>query len=221
MRTIGGVFGRSPMGPLYEHMLRVMDCLTELKPLMNKFVKEDFSSLKAQSRKISKFEHKADQIKDEIKISLTKSFISATNRSDILALLKEQDAIADSCEALSHLLAIRNTRVHPTLSKPLLNLTEKVMHSVTLLCEANKEIEKSIRKENHAQRKKLLEKIKQIQKTEWETDEIQLKIHEQIFSVEREIDPITIVFLMDVVKKLGWIADHAENTGDVLRRIVT
>lgn len=221
MRTLGGIFGRSPMGPLYEHMMRVMDCLTELKPLMTKFIKEDFQSLKSQSRKISKFEHKADQIKDEIKVSLTKSFISAINRSDILTLLKEQDAIADSCEALANLLVVRNTHVPTSVSKPLMFLTDKVVQSVSLLCEANKEIEKSMRKENHAQRKKLIDKIKQIQKTEWETDELQLKIHQQIFSIEDELDPVTIIFLMDVVRKLGWIADHAENTADVLHRIVT
>jgi len=46
MRTIGGVFGRSPMGPLYEHMLRVMDCLTELKPLMKGKIKRTAPTLK-------------------------------------------------------------------------------------------------------------------------------------------------------------------------------
>lgn len=222
MKTIGGIFGRSPLGPLLEHMLRVIDCLGELKPLIERFVKSDFEGLKTYAKKISEYEHKADRIKDEIKISLTKSILSAINRSEVLALLKEQDAIADSCEDVSKLIAVRNTEVHPKLGSLIMELTAKVIETVKVLYEANKELEEGVAQgENQKLVGKIVEKINQIHKIEWETDEIQFEIDKQLFAVEKELDPVTVIFLMEVVRHLGRIADHAENTADVLRRIVT
>ena len=144
MRTIGGIFGRSPLGPLLEHMLRVMDCLGELKPLIERFIKGDFDAIKIYAKKISEYEHKADRIKDEIKISLSKSLISAINHSEVLALLKEQDSISDSCEDVAKMIAIRNTPVPAKVGPLLIDLTNKVIETVKILYEANKELEEGL-----------------------------------------------------------------------------
>lgn len=221
MKTIGGLFGRSPLGPLLEHMLRVMDCLGELKPMVERFVKGDYEAVKNYAKKISEYEHKADRIKDEIKVSLSKSFLSAINRSEVLALLKEQDAISDSCEDVAKMIAIRDTKVHPKLGALLLNLTAKVIESVKVLYDANKDLEQGLEGgENQKVSAHLVEKINQIHKTEWETDEIQFQINKELFGIEKELDPVTVIFMMEVVQKLGRVADHAENTADILRRIV-
>lgn len=98
MKTIGGVLGRSPFGPMHEHMMKVNNCLKMLRPLIEHFLKGDYQKVADCSKRISKLEHEADMIKVVIKKSLSRSLFVSMERADILSCLKEQDGIADSCE---------------------------------------------------------------------------------------------------------------------------
>ncbi len=46
------------------------------------------------------------------------------------------------------------------------------------------------------------------------------KLSQRIYSLKNELDPITIIFYEKIVLTLGSIANHAENAGDVLRRMM-
>lgn len=72
-KVIGGVLGRSPFGPIHEHMMKADDCLKVLKPLMESFLKGDYEKIAEHSKRISELEHEADMIKSVIKKNLSKS----------------------------------------------------------------------------------------------------------------------------------------------------
>ena len=71
-----------------------------------------------------------------------------------------------------------------------------------------------------AEAKSILERIKGLGEGEWMADRMQRKISQHIYSLEKELDPITIVFYEKILHSLSGIADAAENTGDVLRRMI-
>ena len=72
MKKIGGLFGRSVLGPLREHMAKVEDCLKVFHETVGEYVKGNFGSMRKFSKKISELEHQADIIKEGIRTSLSK-----------------------------------------------------------------------------------------------------------------------------------------------------
>ncbi|MCK4326142.1 TIGR00153 family protein [bacterium] len=221
MKIIGGILGRSPSGPIHEHMMKVNDCLKLLRKLVKEFTEEDYSKVKEHSVEISRLEHQADMIKGTIRDSLSKSFFSSIERADILSYLKEQDRIADSCEDVAKLMEMRKTRLPEVLKKRLLKLTDKVMEAVEAVKSATAQL-KSLEKSSYARNEldKALRSLDLAAKREWEADGIQLDFAKKLFQVEKEMDPISVFFLINISKQIGLIADHAENVADILRRMI-
>jgi len=221
MKTIGGLFGRSAFGPLYEHILKANDCVNMLKSAVEKFIKRDYKELKEIVGKVSKLEHDADIIKEGIRQSLSRSIFTAVNRNSILALLKEQDAVADSSEDLVKLLSVRQTRVPPELEKKLRELTAKVVGAVSTVCKASKTLcVASEGAPSTLEAEKIISIVEKTRKMEWETDNLQFAFIQKLFDIEQELDPVSVVFLMNIARQLGMVADHAENVGDSLKRLL-
>ena len=67
MRAIVQLFSKSPFGPLQEHLKKVGDCVELVKPLFQALLDNDDESLRSTAKQISKLEHSADEIKNEIR----------------------------------------------------------------------------------------------------------------------------------------------------------
>jgi len=221
MKTIGGVLGRSPFGPLHEHMMKVNDCLKMLRPLMKHFLEGDYKKVTEGSKRISRLEHEVDMIKEVIKKNLSRSLFVSVERADILACLKEQDGIADSCEDVAKLLEMRKTEVPLVLKDSLLKLTDKVVEAVEAVREVTKGL-KNLVESSYTKNEldKISKSLELAARREWEADEIQLGFAKKLFKVETELAPVSVFFLINISKEVGAIADHAENVADCLSRII-
>jgi len=52
---------------------------------------------------------------------------------------------------------------------------------------------------------------------EWEADKRQAEVSKRLFDHEAEIGPVSVMFWMNIFRVLGAVANHAENTADLLR----
>ena len=68
---------------------------------------------------------------------------------------------------------------------------------------------------------RVLHLVEQAGVREWEADKAQLNVSKAIFAQEEKLDPVSIVMWTRVLVQLGWLADHAENTCDHLRMMIT
>jgi predicted phosphate transport protein (TIGR00153 family) len=219
---IGGIFGRSPLRPLHEHMVKVSECLALLKPLVRELINQDYEKLEEYSLRISELEHEADLIKEGIRESLSRSSRVAVERSDVLNYLKEQDRIADTCEDVGKMLVMRRMKLPAKITERLLKLTEKVLQAGEGIKEVTgklKNLEGKTRL-GRGETEEISRLLNLVAKREWEADEMQLDFAKEVFKLEKELDPVTVFFLMNIGKTIGAIADYAENTGDCLRRII-
>jgi len=215
-RAFGGMFGRSMFTPILEHVIKSVDCMEALRELTGRFVEKDYGELKNLSQRIAKLEHDADIIKEEFRDGLSKSMFMAVIRSDMLMLIKAQDGISDECEDIAKLMSIRETPFTDELKVIFVELTAKVFEAVKSL----KDVEEFIEKSTGADPEKIEEMIKVVQVKEWESDQIQLKFMKTLYSQEKQMDPVSLFILRDLCIMVGKIANHAENVGDCLRRIV-
>ncbi len=218
MSIISKLFGKSPFEPLYQHMLKVKACVDLVRPLMDAFLKGEEEKVKDVAKKIFKAEHDADIVKKDIRSNLPKSIFLPVARGDILRFLKEQDHIADSAEDLAALLILRKTTVPEELKEKLKNFVDKVLETYEVAMTVSSEIKLLAEtsfggEEAH----KVMELIEQIKVKEWEADKAQMTVAKKMFSIEKKLDPVSVMMWMHIFKELGTLANHAENAGDQMR----
>jgi hypothetical protein len=185
---------------------------------MQAFIDENFEEVTKITKKIFKAEHEADLMKKEIRINLPKGIFLPVARGDILRFLKEQDNIADATEDLAALLAMRRMKVPAELKEALYNLVDDVLEAFDLTMKVSSEI-KILAETSFggAEAHKVMEMIEKIKTKEWEADKAQMQAAQKMFSLEDQLDPVSVMMWMNIFRELGNLANHAENTGDQLR----
>ena len=221
MSIITKLFGKSPFEPLFQHMLKVKQCVDLVKPLMDAFLEGDFKKQEKIAKKIFKAEHEADLVKKEIRNNLPKSIFLPVARGDILRFLKEQDSIADSAEDLAAIFTLRKTPVPEQMKESVKDLVDKVMITCDRAMEVSSEI-KALAETSFggAEAHKVMDLIEQLKIDEWEADKAQMDAAKKMFSLEKELDPVSVMIWTHIFQELGTLANHAENAGDQMRSML-
>ncbi len=218
MSIISKLFGKSPFEPLYQHMVKVKECVDLVRPLMDAVLQGETKKVKEIAKKIFKAEHYADMVKKDIRSHLPKSIFLPVARGDLLRFLKEQDNIADSAEDLAVLLTLRKTTVPEEMKEDLKDFVNKVLETYEKAMIVSSEIKLLAETSfGGAEAHKVTELIEQIKVQEWEADKAQMDTAKKLFSIEDKLDPVSVVMWMNILKELGTLANHAENAGDQMR----
>jgi len=221
MRLISELFGKSPFGPLVQHTNKVHECVKLLRPLTEALIGQDYEEVHRLQDRVSKLEYEADEIKHAIREQLPRRFFLPVERADLSAFLHCQDSVADAVEDFAVVLIIRDTEIHPSLSDDFLAFVDQVYHvSETLMAaaeELNMLAETSF---GGAEADSVLERISGLGQEEWKSDRMQRALSKRIYSLERELDPITILFYEKMLRTLSAVANSAENTGELLRAMI-
>ncbi len=215
MSIISKLFGKSPFEPLYQHMMKVKECVDLVRPLMDAFLNGEEKKLKEMAAKIFKAEHDADMVKKDIRNNLPKSIFLPVARGDLLSFLKEQDNIADSAEDLAVLLTMRKTAVPEELKPELKDFVEKVIETYEVAMTVSSEIKVLAETSfGGVEARKVMDLIENLKLKEWEADKAQMEAAKKMFSIEKKLDPVSVMMWMHIFNELGTLANHAENAGD-------
>ena len=221
MRTIFQLFGKSPFGPLVEHTRRVHSAVELIRPLFEAFLAEDWERSRELYEQISKLEHKADLTKDEIRDTLPKSIFLPVDRQDMLRYLKEQDAIADAAEDVAVIVTMRHTPCPDALKPEVMHLVEQVIKTSELLLDAGLELQRLFESSfGGPEMVKVLDMVSEVNDQEWEADKVQGFLSRALLEHEEELGAVSIILWMHIIEVLGQVANHAENTGDLLRMML-
>lgn len=222
MRSIFGIFGKSPFGPLARHAERVRDTEAMIRPLMEAFMDGDWPRTEQIYEQISKLEHKADVVRDEIRDHLPRSLLLPVDRGDLLKFLREQDAIADRMEDLAVLVTMRRTATPSAMRESVFDLVDHVIRTTDTWYSIAAELpilqEASF---SGPEADKVYRLIERVGREEWEADLVQSRVSKQLFEHEEELGAVAVVMWMRILSLIGQVANHAENTADLLRLMMT
>ncbi len=224
MRTtnpLASLFGKSPFGPIRQHMRIVEQCVAELIPLFDALAADDMARVRACKDTIFRLEHEADEVKNGVRGQLPATFLMPVARRDLLDLLSTQDAIAGAAQDVAGLLSMGKLRVPAALRDGLLAFVRRVVDA-TNLCRTAVEnldelLETGFRGRDAARVLRLAEQIDAI---ETETDLQGMELVRVLFDHENDLGSIAVVFWYDAIRTLGKVADEAENVGDRLRLLL-
>jgi predicted phosphate transport protein (TIGR00153 family) len=220
MAFMGNLFGRSPIRPMQQHMQAAIACAREVLPLFEDITSGRTENLVARRAEIDRLEHKADEIKNEIRGHLPKRLMLAVERRDMLEILDFQDSIADVAQDIAELVEMRRMVAPPQLAEPLLELVRRVIAAceaaAAVIDELDELVETGFAGREVARVEAMIDALSEI---ESETDALAEKAQRRLFEIEDELG-ISTVFWHQIINWVADLADYAERVGNRLRLLI-
>ncbi|MDX1774963.1 MAG: TIGR00153 family protein [Desulfobulbales bacterium] len=221
MSIIQELFGKSPFGPLVEHTKKVHECVEVIRPLMEALVNEDYEEIRKLQDKVSRLEYEADTIKHNVREYLPRRYFMPVDRIDLARFISSQDNIADKTEDFAVILTLRKTKLHPEVMDKFFEFVDQVFKVTGTLLSAAVELNNLAETSfSGAEAKVVLNLLKGLNEEEWKADRMARSLSKDVFRLEDQLDPITIIFYEKMILALGAIANDAENAGDMLRIMI-
>jgi len=217
----------TPFDLLLKHLSKAMECVDLTKPLLLAATTGNAEEVLHLADQVFKLEHEADGIKNQIRDHLPKSMLMSVSRSDLLAYLREQDGLADKVEDLAAMLCMRNIRLPEEWANggfrdDLLKLADYAVTTARQASAMVKRFEELRRKGFSGDiTEKLREEAGAVGHMEWKVDKLQYKLVQSVLGLDNPGWPFASSYLLlEVIRALGKLADHAEGMGDYIRLMI-
>jgi len=215
--TISNMFGSSPVRPLQKHMEKVQVCITQLAPFFDAVLTENWDDATKCRGEIARLENEADDLKRALRLNMPKSLFMAVSRRDLLEVLTMQDKIANKAKDITGLI-IGRKMVFPASFGPLLK--EFIQRSIDASEQAQKavnELDELVETGFRGKEVELVEQmIKTLDKIESDTDKIQVRVRNELFAIESELNPVEVMFLYRIIDWIGDLGDLSQRVGSRL-----
>jgi predicted phosphate transport protein (TIGR00153 family) len=221
-RSIFELFGRSPFGPMQEHMQMAQKCVDLLAPMIQRVVDGEWEEVKTISKEVYRFEQEADQIKNDIRNHLPKSLFMPVDRRDLLDILHSIDAIADSVEDVAASLQLKLLQLPEEIAEPLRDLTDRAVETARHAGQILDELDTIVRASfSGPEAEKVLGMIEEVGRLEHVTDIAQQRFVRNTLELEDSLKPLDIMMWLKVSQEIGNLANNAERVADKLRLLIS
>jgi predicted phosphate transport protein (TIGR00153 family) len=219
LSPLGNLFGRSPIGPIQEHMV-LADQAAQLVPdLFRATAAEDWEKAKQVHKDIVAAESAADKMKRSVRKHLPNSLFLPVPRSDILTLVGIQDHVANTAKDIAGLVIGRSIRFPEKLEDAVIELAEaSAATSHQALC-AIQELDEllAVGFTGIEEVRRVEDMLKALDKLERTSDKMAIKLRTSLFKLEKDLPPVEVMFLYQIISLICTVADDAESVGDRLQ----
>ncbi|MCE9685587.1 MULTISPECIES: TIGR00153 family protein [Shewanella] len=214
VNSILGVFAKSPIKPLQEHIDKVYDCASILVPFFEATISGDWDKAAQLRKQISLAEKQADSLKREIRLTLPGGLFMPVERTDLLELLTQQDKIANKAKDISGRVIGRQLLIPKVMQPPFIAYLQRCLDAVALAQQAINELDDLLETGFRGREVDLVAKmINELDIIEEDTDDLQVQVRRQLFAMESELNPVDVMFLYKIIEWVGDLADLAERVG--------
>ncbi len=215
---ITGLFAKSPIHPLQEHMYCVYQCIKNLCPLFEGLITENREQIKEAHKQIVQGERTADTLKKDLRHHLPKGLFMPIDRRDVLDVLLMQDAIANQAKDIAGLIVGRNMvlpkEMHETFVPYATKCVESVKQALSVTNTLDELVETGFRGLAVEQ---VEEMISDLDSIEAATDKLQSELRSILFSLEDDLRATDVMFTYRLIEWTGRIADDAQKVGSRLQ----
>jgi len=214
---MSGLFGRSPITPLQEHMYRVYMGIKHLIPLIEGMIESDRDKILAAQKEIVDGEHEADVMKKELRTHLPKGLFMPVDRRDVLDVLLRQDIIANQAKDVASLIVGRNMQLPDEMKQPFLAFTQRCVDTVKQALMTINELDELVETGFRGlEVDRVEEMLTELGNIESETDSMQEDLRKILFKLEKTLGPVDVIFTYRLIDWVGNVADNAERVGSRL-----
>lgn len=215
---LGNLFGRSPIGPIQEHMQIANQAAQLLPDLVRATAAEDWDTAKELHKEIERAERAADKLKRSVRRHLPKSLFLPVPRSDLLGLVSMQDSVANTARDIAVIIMGRTMRFPEVIQDSVLEYVEACTATCSQALLAIQELDELLEVGFSGREVKRVEAmLKLLDKMERRTDKMAIDLRGKLFRMESELPPVDVMFYYRVLSLMGSLADEAEAVGDRLQ----
>lgn len=209
------------MEPIQKHIGICHDCATQLQPFLKAVYANNWEEASKIQTDIVKLENEADDLQMSIRLHLPKSLFMPVPRTDLLDLLGTQDKIANRAKDIAGIMLGRQMAIPKPLQKPVSDYLKRSLAASEQARKVINELDELIETGFGGREIKLIDKlITKLNSLELETDEIEIKVRGELFLIEKDLDPVDVMFLYKVIEWIGDLADLAEKVGQRLQLLL-
>jgi uncharacterized protein len=218
LRTILGIFGRSPFASLQSHMEVVEQCVGMIPSLFQAMKDKDYSRLEYIAEKISEQEHQADLIKNHMRNHLPKNIYLPIERQHLLDILSIQDDIADEAQDIGILSTLKPLTILPSFETEFDQFVTKNLESYAgaklIINELHQLLETSF---GGPEAEKVRAMINTVAFKEHEVDLIQRSLLKKFYQSESEMTYTTFYLWQKIFASIGALSNLSEKLANRVR----
>lgn len=214
------MFARSPIGPLQEHMKIAHHCTELLLAFFEAVLKKDWQTAENLQHAISHAEHEADILKMDFRLHLPRSLLLPAPRVDLLGLLNKQEHIANKAKDIAGIMLGRKMEIPESLADEFCSYLKRCVDATTQANKAICELDELLESGFRGKEVRIVETlINELNAIEYDTDKIQIQLRQHLFAIEKQLEPIDVMFLYKIIEEIGMLADCAQEAGNRLRML--
>ncbi|MBU4345569.1 MAG: TIGR00153 family protein [Desulfobacteraceae bacterium] len=214
------MFITSPFDGLLEHAEKVKECAWAFQQAIECYLSKKCISFEEFRQEVIKLEREADIIKRRIRGHLPKGTLMPVDKFQLFRYLKEQDGVLDTVEDALDWISYRPEPVIPeVLKNDFLLLIDSSIDPIEEMSRMVLEAKKYFETFNETQRTLVKKIIRNLRRKEHEADRVEHRIKRMVFEIV-DLDPVSVFHLIRLIETIGSIADHAENSGDMMRAMI-
>ena len=208
--------------PLENHVNIAYKATRKLGEFFDAAIAGDWDKAVGLRQEINALEHEADDLKKQIRQHLPKSLFMPVPREDLLELLLVQDRMANIAKDISGLVLGRKMVIPDKIRARFIEFVQRNIDAAKQARKSVRELDELFASGFRGAEAKLVESlVNELDAIETDTDDRQAELRWALFEVEKNYDPIDVMFLYKVIEMTGEIADMAERVGRRLELLLS
>lgn len=221
VNPFASLFGRSPIGPMQKHFAKAHECAANLVPFFDAVMAEDWTKVQQVQQVMAQLEGDADKLKKSVRAHLPKSLFLPVPRSDLLELLSVQDKVANRAKDIAGLMLGREMAIPSSLQPLMRAFVQRTVDASAQALKAMNELDELLESGFGGREAALVESmVLELEAIEADTDAMQIDVRRALFKLEKELAPVDVMFLYQIIEWIGDVADRAERVGNRLEQLL-
>lgn len=214
---IFSMFGSSPIRPMQQHMGKVEACAAQLVPFFEATTRQDWEEARRIQRMIAEMEESADQLKRQLRLSLPSGLMMAMSRRDLLQVLTMQDRIANKAKDIAGLMMGRRMHFPDQVGPLMQTFVQRCIDAITQAQIAINELDELLETGFRGREVQLVESmVSKLDEIEGDTDKLQVVVRDAMFTLEKELPPVDVIFMYQIIDWTGDLGNLAQRVGSRL-----
>ena len=218
---LGSLFGRSPIGPIQDHMTAADKAAQLLPSFVQATIDDKWEKAEKIYKNILEAEREADQMKSTIRQSLPKSLFLPVPRSDLLELVTIQDQVANRAKDVAGIITGRHMQFPEKMQKGIMELLDTCAATSNQALASIGRLDELLEVGFSGREVNLVNTmLKELNKLEAKTDKQAIALRLKLFKLEAKLPAVDVMFYYEIIGLIGGVADAAESVGDRLQILI-
>lgn len=213
------LFMTSPFDGLQEHAEKVKEVAWAFQQAMECYAITRCTTFEDLRNEVIDLEREADSIKRRIRGHIPKGTLMVVDKFQLFRYLREQDSVLDAVEDAMDWISYKpEPGVPEDIQQDFFLLVDATIEPIEELAVMVKEARKYFDGYSNKQRDVVKEIIRTLRRMEHDADKLEDTLKRKVFA--KVEDPVSVFHLVRLAEIIGYIANHAQNAGDMMRAMI-